>query len=73
MRALQGALAGATTGAFIGGVGAIPGAIVGGITGAVSGVGEELISNRISTKDKLEREIAGYSDLIKKKNGLKMN
>lgn len=67
MRALQGALAGATTGAFIGGVGAIPGAIVGGITGAVSGVGEELISNRISTKDKLEREIAGYSDLIKKK------
>lgn len=67
MKALQGAIAGATSGAFIGGVGAIPGAIVGGITGAVSGVGEELIINRISTKDKLEREIAGYSDLIKKK------
>lgn len=67
MKALQGVIAGATSGAFIGGVGAIPGAIVGGITGAVSGVGEELIINRISTKDKLEREIAGYSDLIKKK------
>ena len=66
-RALQGAITGATAGAFIGGVGAIPGAIVGGITGAVAGVGEELIGNRISTKDKLSKEIAGYDDLIKEK------
>lgn len=69
-RALQGAIMGATTGAVIGGVGAIPGSIIGGATGIVTGVGEELIGNRISTEDKLIREIEGYDELIKRRDEL---
>ena len=62
--------AGTGIGALFGGIGAGPGAIVGAIVGLGAGILEELTLNRISTEDKLNREIDEYDGLIQKKKEL---
>lgn len=68
-RAAQMTVAGATVAAPTGV--AIPiGSLIGAITGLVGGVVESFAVDRISTEDKLNREIEGYDELIKRRDEL---
>lgn len=69
-RTAQMGVIGATLGSIIPVVGTALGGIVGMGVGLVGGIIEPFITDRISTEDKLTREIENYDNLIKRKREL---
>ena len=70
IRGLEGMAMGAMIGSVVPVVGTVVGALVGAGAGLITGIVEDFAVNRISTEDKLNREIGEYDDLIKKRDEL---
>lgn len=70
IRGLEGMAMGAMIGSAVPVVGTVVGALVGAAAGLITGIVEDFAVNRISTEDKLNREIGEYDDLIKKRDEL---